>query len=110
MIPAFQSGYVKSMLDMIGDRATIALDLGVGYQVSGTNVSLAILKSGDFRDDSGLYVAAGGFQALFSVDANYLNGHTLPRNVDLLMTSFAGGASGYPVCFEMYSAEQRSIL
>jgi CMP-N-acetylneuraminate monooxygenase len=110
IVPAFQSGSVKNMLDMLGHRAIIPLDLGVGYQISGTNVSLTMLKSGDFRDDSGLYVAAGGFQGLLTVDANYLNGHTLPRNVDLLMTSFAGGASGYPVCFEMYSAEQRSIL
>jgi CMP-N-acetylneuraminate monooxygenase len=110
IVPAFQSGSVKTMLDMVGHRAIIPLDLGVGYQVAGTNLSLAILKSGDFRDDSGLYVAAGGFQGLLTVDANYLNGHTLPCNVDLLMTSFAGGASGYPVCFEMYSAEQRGIL
>jgi len=110
IVPAFQSGSVKCMLDVIGHRATIPLDLGVGYRIPGTGVSLAILKSGDFRDDSGLYVAAGGFQGLLTVDANYLNGHTLPRDVDLLMTSFAGGASGYPVCFEMYSAVQRGIL
>jgi CMP-N-acetylneuraminate monooxygenase len=110
IVPAFQSGSVKIMLDMIGHRAIVPLDLGVGYRIPGTDVSLAILKSGDFRDDSGLYVAAGGFQGLLTVDANYLNGHTLPRNVDLLMTSFAGGASGYPVCFEMYSAEQRSAM
>ena len=113
IVPAFQSGSVTTMLDMVdmvGHRAIVPLDLGVGYQVSGTDVSLAILKSGDFRDDSGLYVAAGGFQGLLTVDANYLNGHTLPRNIDLLMTSFAGGASGYPVCFEMYSAEHRDML
>jgi CMP-N-acetylneuraminate monooxygenase len=108
--PAFQSGSVTTMLEMVGHRAIVPLDLGVGYQVPGTDVSLAILKSGDFRDDSGLYVAGGGFQGLLTVDANYLNGHTLPRNIDLLMTSFAGGASGYPICFEMYSAEHRDIL
>jgi CMP-N-acetylneuraminate monooxygenase len=110
IIPAFQSSSVKNMLDLIGHRAIVPLDLGVGYQVRGTNVSLAILKSGDFRDDSGLYVSAGGFHGVLTVDSNYLNGGTLPRNADLLMTSFAGGASGYPICFEMYPPEQRSIM
>ncbi len=77
----------------------------------GENFHISALKSGDFRDDSGLYISANGHSFLLTVDCNFLNNHILPRDLDLLMTSFAGGASGFPLCFEDYSAdEKRTIL
>ena len=72
--------------------------------------SVAILKSGDFRDDSGLLIEIGIFKILLTVDSNLLNFGKLPK-INLLASSFAGGASGYPLCFENNSElKKKSII
>jgi CMP-N-acetylneuraminate monooxygenase len=109
IVPNFKTGAVVRLLEAFGHNSVVPLEPGVTYDVGGT-VSVAILKSGDFREDSGLYLSNGSLHALLTVDANWLNGGTLPRNLDLLMTSFAGGASGYPWCFEMYNDETRAQI
>ena len=73
----------------------------------GENFHFSILKSGDFRDDSGIYICANGHELLLTVDSNFLNSNVLPTNIDLLMTSFAGGASGFPLCYENYTEEEK---
>ena len=40
---------------------------------------------------------------LLNVDCNNLNGGILPDDIDILMSSYAGGASGFPLCFDDYS-------
>ena len=71
---------------------------------------LSILKSGDFREDSGIYFSNGDFDCLFSVDTSSINFDRLP-NVDLFASSFAGGASGFPLMFETIKKEEkRKIL
>ena len=61
---------------------------------------MTVFKSGDFRDDSGLFFSYGSFTFLSTVDSNDLNFHKFPKNVTLFASSFAGGASGYPLCFD----------
>ena len=40
-----------------------------------------------------------GHMILNTVDCTRPNGGKLPRNVDLMMSDFAGGASGFPMTF-----------
>lgn len=75
-------------------------EIAPGFQVS-------LIKSGDFRDDSGFYLNANGEQILMTVDCNFLNSHHLPVNVDVLMTAFAGGASGFPLCYNGYDENKK---
>jgi CMP-N-acetylneuraminate monooxygenase len=110
IVPNFASKSAQKILELGGHANVIPLQLGHAYRLAGTELSLTILKSGNFRDDSGLYLAAGDFEALLTVDCAHLNSGVLPENVDFLMTSFAGGASGYPLCFEIYSLETKTAI
>ena len=47
---------------------------------------------------------------LLNVDSNNLNGGILPKNIDLLMSSYAGGASGFPLCFDDYSNKEKDKI
>jgi CMP-N-acetylneuraminate monooxygenase len=104
--PNFTSASSEKFLKKLGFKNVITpnfleiMEITEGFQFS-------ILKSGDFRDDSGIYICANGHEILLTVDANYLNSYVLPKNIDLLMTSFAGGASGFPLCYENYSEEEK---
>ena len=40
------------------------------YNLTGTNLNISLFKSGDFREDSGIYFSNGDFTGLLSVDAN----------------------------------------
>lgn len=106
----FQSKSSETMLRRIGFEHVFALDFLELYGIPDTGVAFSVLKSGDFRDDSGLYLNLGGFQALFTVDANFLNGLVLPNSIDLLATSFASGASGFPLCFEDYTETEKASV
>lgn len=110
VVPDFASKSAQKILQLGGHTNIIPLQLGHAYRIAGTEVSLAILKSGNFRDDSGIYLAAGDFEALLTVDSAHLNSGVLPQDVDLLMTSFAGGASGYPLCFDIYPLEVKRAI
>lgn len=56
------------------------------------------------------YVFAG-HMILNTVDCTRPNGGRLPENVDLMMSDFAGGASGFPVTFfgGKYSGETQTL-
>ena len=71
-----------------------------------TNLNISILKSGDFREDSGIYFSNGKFTSLLNVDANSINFDRLPK-VNLYASFFAGGASGYPLMFDDYNYEEQ---
>jgi len=110
IIPAFKSKSVEKYLKCLGFYNIKALDFLDIFEVT-SNFQISILKSGDFRDDSGLYIHANGHEAVLAVDANFLNAHVLPTNIDILMTSFASGATGFPLCFNNYNQnEKNSIL
>ena len=64
-----------------------------------------LLIDGTGRDDSGILIEHKNYRILNTVDCSNLNSGDLPE-ADVLLTSFAGGASGYPVCWEeLYGQE-----
>ena len=94
----------------LGFNNIISLGFNDIYEI-GSEFQISIMKSGDFRDDSGIYLNINGYQILLTVDCNFLNSNILPQNIDLLMTSFAAGASGFPICYDDYTLEEkRNIL
>jgi CMP-N-acetylneuraminate monooxygenase len=105
----FQSGSTKEYLHKLGFINVVALDFASSLVNREKEIQLSVLKSGDFRDDSGLFFQIGKFKCLLTVDSNFLNFGKLPT-VDLLCSSFAGGASGFPLCFENYSEEEKKII
>jgi len=109
IIPNFKSKSVEKYLISLGFHNITVVDFLDIFEVT-TDFHISVLKSGDFRDDSGLYVHANGHEILLTVDANYLNAHVLPSNIDLLMTSFAGGASGFPLCFNNYNKKEKDKI
>tara|TARA_Y100000590_G_scaffold468304_1_gene650597 strand:+ start:9418 stop:11079 length:1662 start_codon:yes stop_codon:yes gene_type:complete len=110
LTPKFKSNSTANYLSSLGFKNIITLDFGYEYYCDKLNFNLAVLKSGDFRDDSGIYFSNGNFEAIFSVDSNFLNFLELPKNITLLASSFAGGASGYPLCFTKFSSKTKSSI
>lgn len=105
----FISGSTRNYLHKLGFFNVIAMDFVSTLIDSEREILLSVLKSGDFRDDSGLFLQHGKFKCLLTVDSNFLNFGKLPF-VDLLCSSFAGGASGFPLCFENYTEEEKKIV
>lgn len=68
-----------------------------------------ILPDGTGRDDSGLLFEYKGHRILSAVDCSNLLSGDLPRDIDLFMSSFAGGATGFPVCWkDLYTEKEIS--
>jgi len=110
VVPNFITKSAEMYIDELGFKNIQVLDFNVQYNLKNTNLNISILKSGDFREDSGIYFSNGEFKGLLSVDANLINFGRLPK-VNLYGSSFAGGASGYPLMFENYKLdEQKRIL
>lgn len=107
--PKFQSSSSAKYLDILGFKNIKELDFLDIYEI-GNDFKISILKSGDFRDDSGLYIDINGYQILLTVDSNFLNNHVLPNRIDFLMTAFASGASGFPLCYENYNESEKQEI
>ena len=105
----FLSDSTKEYLHYLGFSNVVAMDFSSSLVNHEKEVMISVLKSGDFRDDSGLLFQHGNFKCLLTVDSNFLNFGKLP-SVDLLCSSFAGGASGFPLCFENYSEEEKKAV
>jgi len=102
----FKSKSTENYLSANGFTNLHILEFKEIYEIT-NGFQLSILKSGDFRDDSGFYFSINGQQVLMTVDCNFLNSHKLPVNIDVLMTSFAGGASGFPLCYINYDGQEK---
>lgn len=109
-VPNFSSGSTERVLRQLGFENIHKADFGKTYTDFVGEVSLTILKSGDFRDDSGLFVQLGKFSALLTVDSNFIDFGRFPEDITLLASSFAGGASGFPLCFENYTESEKQII
>jgi CMP-N-acetylneuraminate monooxygenase len=110
IIPDFESKSVQKYLEYLGFSNIYPCRFNYIYELE-KDFQFSIFKSGDFRDDSGIYLNLNGHEVLMTVDSNFLNSHKLPTNIDLLMTSFAGGASGFPLCYPAYDDDnKREIL
>jgi CMP-N-acetylneuraminate monooxygenase len=88
----------------------MAFDFQNYYQFKNSDLLLTILKSGDFRDDSGLYFTYGDFSFLTAVDSNDLNFSRHPENLTVYASNFAGGASGFPFCFDTLTETEKYDL
>ena len=105
----FSSKSTQKYLESLGFNNIYALEFNTIYELH-EDFQISIFKSGDFRDDSGIYLNIGGIESLLTVDSNFLNSYVLPRNIDLLLTSFASGASGFPLCYNNYSLEEKNKI
>lgn len=110
LIPDFESRSVEKIARAMGFQNINVLKFNHLYELKGSGVHIAILPAGDFRDDSGLYFADRDFSFLATVDANRLNQYILPQDLSLLLTSFAGGASGFPLCFQNYTEQEKRVM
>ena len=109
LIADFASQSSENYLNSLGFNNLIKLKHEETLINHKKEIFFSVLKSGDFRDDSGLLLKYGNFSALFNVDSNYLNYFKLPEELTMVASSFAGGAGSYPVCFENINENQKSI-
>ena len=105
VIPNFENESVLRPLREMGFTNIKTLNFGEWLNVT-PDTSIMILQDASGRDDSGLLVDHKGYKILNVVDCLNINGGALPK-VDVLFQPFAGGASGFPVCWEdMYPLEK----
>ena len=106
-VPAFDTDSCARLVRSAGlENVTIA-PFGV-WVTLGEHARFMLLLDEAGRDDSAILVEYKGHRILDLVDCTLnLNHGELPRPVDVLLSPFAGGASGYPVCWpDQYSQEQ----
>lgn len=106
VVPKYKTDSTGIFIETLGFEKIFRCDFKKMYKYDQSNLIFSILKSGDFRDDSGIYFSIGNFSCLFDVDTNNVNFNNLPK-VDLYASSFAGGASGYPLIFTNYTEEEK---
>ena len=104
IVPKFNEDSAGKYIEELGFKNLIRLNFDTEYNLKNTDLIISIFKSGDFREDSGIYFSNGNFKGLLSVDSNMLNFDRYPK-VDFYGASFAGGASGYPLMFDNYEKE-----
>jgi len=101
IVPKFKTNSVANPLRHMGFSNIIELELLRLYRVGDSDMLISILPTGDHRDDSALFVVKGDASAVFTVDCIGANHYILPRDITFLLTNFASGASGWPLCFEV---------
>lgn len=106
VVPKFNMDSAGKYMESLGFKNVFRLDFLKDYKFKDTNLNITLLKSGDFREDSGIYFSIGKFTSLFDVDSSMINFNNVPK-VDLYASSFAGGAGGYPLMFENYSQKEK---
>ena len=104
VVPNFQSSSCQDLIKQYGLKNVSVHDLNKWYSL-GPDTRYMLLIDGTGRDDSGILIEYKNYRILNTVDCSNLNSGDLPE-ADVLLTSFAGGASGYPVCWEeLYGQE-----
>jgi CMP-N-acetylneuraminate monooxygenase len=72
----------------------------------GPNLRAMLLRDGTAPGDSGMLLEYAGHRILNAVDCSDLASGLLPERVDLMLSSFSRGASGFPVCWDrLFSRE-----
>ena len=109
VVPAFPSGRCERLLAALGFTNVTAVPPGRWVSL-GEATRMMILADGAGREDSALLVEHKGHTVLDTVDCMNPNDGDLPA-VDVLLSQFAGGATGYPVCWgELYGEERIARL
>lgn len=110
IVPNFRDKSTETLIKRLGFKNIIVCDFNKIYEAKEKAVFFSILKSGDFREDSGIFINLCGKKILLNVDSNNLNFGILPKNIDILLSSYAGGASGFPLCFENYNEDEKERI
>jgi CMP-N-acetylneuraminate monooxygenase len=107
LIPNFKSKSVEKILRASGYNNLIVANFLQEIFISTINgeVLFMLVKSGDDRDDSSLIISTKQNKIFLGVDTNMPNNWILP-SVDILFTSFASGASGFPTRVENFTTEK----
>ena len=108
IVPNFKSKSVEKILLKYGFNNLIITDFlrELEIETPAGKFKLVIVKSGDEREDSSLLVVTRNNKIFLGVDTNMPNKLILPK-IDLLFTSFAGGASAFPSCIENFSKSKK---
>lgn len=106
----FKSNSTFKFLKDIGFKNITKINFDQKICKKDEELEISILKSGDFRDDSGIFIQAGKFKFMATVDCNFIDFYRFPRKIDVLASSFAGGASGFPLCFNNYTEEEKKNI
>lgn len=99
IVPNFQSKSTEKQLRKFGFNNLILMEFDDVIEFV-KNVNFSMLKSGDFRDDSGFLFEIGNSKILTTVDSNFIDFGRINTDIDIILSSFAGGASGFPLCFD----------
>ena len=94
---SFDSNSTVSMLTDLKFKFINALKFDEKWVMEDDELAFSILKSGDFRDDSGLLIEIGNKTVLPTVDSNFLDFWRFPEKIDRLASSFTDGGSGFPL-------------
>jgi len=108
--PNFKSNSTLNFLRDLGFKNITTLNFDKKISKKNSELEISLLKSGDFREDSGIFIQAGKFKFMATVDANFIDFYRFPDKIDVLASSFAGGASGFPLCFEDYVEKEKKII
>ncbi len=103
-IPAFENKSCQNILHTLGFKNVIIPEF-FEWVPLGKEGRFMILPDSTGRDDSGVLIEYKGHKILDTVDCSNLNKGIYPK-ADVLMSAFAGGASGFPVCWnELYTED-----
>jgi CMP-N-acetylneuraminate monooxygenase len=106
----FKSDSTYKFLKDLGFKNITKINFDEKISNKKDELEISILKSGDFREDSGILIQSGNFTFMATVDSNFIDFHRLPKKIDFLASSFAGGASGFPLCFNDYNEKEKKII
>lgn len=98
VVPDLPGRSCAALARRFGLRHMVALTPGT-WLVLDVDTRLTLLADGSGRQDTALLVDHRGHLVLDTVDCPDPNGGLLPDHVDVLLAPFAGGASGYPLCW-----------
>jgi CMP-N-acetylneuraminate monooxygenase len=98
IVPEFDSGDATDWVRRHGMRDVRAVPFERWLEL-GPRLRVMLLRDGTAPGDSGLLCEYAGHRLLNAVDCSDLNGGVWPERVDVLMSSFSRGASGFPVCW-----------
>lgn len=106
VVPDLPGRSCEAMVRATGLRNVVSAPPGT-WLALGPDTRFTLLEDGAARHDTALLVDYRGHLVLDTVDCSDPNGGLLPPHVDVLLAPFAGGASGYPVCWpDQYSAQE----
>jgi CMP-N-acetylneuraminate monooxygenase len=104
VVPELESGDIAHWARRYGMRDVRSVPFERWLELTPL-LRVMLLRDGTAAGDSGMLIEYAGHRILDGVDCSDLNGGQLPDGVDLLLSSFSRGASGFPVCWgELFEA------